>query len=112
MSLPYPFQASRGFNIMKLMRPPFAAMSTVYPSPGAFATKSGPMLALPPGLLSTMTGWEICSDSRWPIARARTSTPPPAAKVSNAQGYLPHAFASGKTSVLGESGNALNPYFS
>ena len=38
------------------------------------------MLACPPGLFSTTTGWPICSDRRWPTTRATVSTAPPAAK--------------------------------
>src|ERR1044071_4017351 len=38
------------------------------------------MLVAAPGLLSTMNGWPVRSDSHWPIRRAMMSLPPAGAK--------------------------------
>ena len=42
---------------------PASVISSVWPSPGALATKSAPTLPDELGLFSTMTGWPIASDS-------------------------------------------------
>jgi hypothetical protein len=58
---------------------PTSVIRSVWPSPGAFATKSAPILPDALGLFSTTTGWPIASESFGPISRARMSEVPPGA---------------------------------
>ena len=50
--------------------------SSVWPSAGARATISAPMLPLAPGRLSTTNGWPSWLDSCWPTMRATESGAP------------------------------------
>jgi hypothetical protein len=54
-------------------------ISSVWPSGGAFATRSMPMLPPAPARLSTTTAWPHFSDSFWPTIRASASDAPPGA---------------------------------
>ena len=55
----------------------FTVTISVWPSGGAFATKSVPMLPLAPALFSTTTGWPHLSESFGAMTRARMSIPLP-----------------------------------
>src|SRR6266568_4534243 len=74
-----------------------AAMRSVWPSGGALATKSVPMLPPEPVRFSTMTGWPSASPSRGASARAVKSVIPPGGKVTTSRigllGYWPSADA-------------------
>src|SRR5215211_6348689 len=56
-----------------------ADQEEVYPSGGAFTTRSVPILLPGPGLFSMTNCWPRRSDSHWPIRRALMSVDPPAA---------------------------------
>src|SRR6185369_4163588 len=49
----------------------------VYPSPGAWATTSAPLIVLAPGIASTTTGWPRRALSFSAMTRLRTSIAPP-----------------------------------
>ena len=55
-----------------------ASSSSVVPSGAARATSAAAMVPLPPGLLSTITGWPSVSASLGAMRRAIASAPPPA----------------------------------
>ena len=59
---------------------PMVAISRVWPSGSALATKSAPILPPAPARLSTTMGWPSSSPSRSAITRAVTSVAPPAWK--------------------------------
>ena len=54
-----------------------ALKSSVYPSGGALATTSPPMMPLPPGRFSTTNGWPIWSPTFCASARPSASSVPP-----------------------------------
>ena len=54
------------------------AISTVWPSAGALATKPLPMVPPAPGRFSTSAGWLQASCSFCPMVRASVSVAPPA----------------------------------
>ena len=58
----------------------FTVTISVWPSGGAFATKSVPMLPLAPALFSTTTAWPHFSESFGAMTRARMSMPVPGEK--------------------------------
>ena len=59
---------------------PTVAITSMWPSGGALATASAPMLPPAPGLLSTTTGWPRLAFSE--KVRARMSGAPPGGKVT------------------------------
>src|SRR5512145_2090357 len=68
--------------------------STVWPSGGALATLSAPMLPLAPALFSTTKGWLNCFCSTSAMERAMVSEGPPAGKLlTNFTGFVGHAGA-------------------
>ena len=59
---------------------PWLPYSRVWPSAGARATASLPMVPPAPGRFSTTMGWPRIVDSRWATTREELSVMPPAAK--------------------------------
>src|SRR5258706_2907053 len=56
---------------------PAGTKRIVCPSAGAFATNAVPIVPFAPARFSTTTGCRNDSVSFWPMARPRTSVPPP-----------------------------------